>query len=327
MIDKTKKDNFGSQCLKEVLVITKKKCAETQHPRICSYICYQLGRISFIMRDFIQAKTNFTQANDIAALFFDNYFMMKCSEWIGRTLSILKQHKNSIEFFSTVLHLAWAENNLKYENKAYDHLGLQHFYLGNIDTAKKFHTKMVEGQFESQNSEMRMLTKDLLNKKENFKKNYYDSRDKLLRYQITSQIIVLSHARSEEITQENKFLEENVLPPVESVIQPNRNSENTCQIKAVVTTEFFSGKDFGASYKEAKVTLQIKDKKFEMKLFSDDPNQHMFKNIFGYEDIEILINLKNTIITKILKVKDMNNETGKLNYQVDLSQTGLGLNG
>lgn len=154
MMSRVKKETFGSQCLKEPMEYTKRRAAETQHPGLCIYIAYQLGRISYLMRDFRQAKVDFKIAYEISEIFYDRYSLMKSAEWLGRTLSMLKMHHEAISYFGIMLHLAWIENNKKYENKAYDSLGLQHFYLGEIATAKKYHCKMVEGTFEPQNSEM-----------------------------------------------------------------------------------------------------------------------------------------------------------------------------
>ena len=97
------------------------------------------------MRDFRQARIDFNIAYEISEMFFDRYFQLKCAEWIGQTLSMMKMHLKAIEYFSTMLYLSWSIHNLKYEIKAYDYLGLQNFYIGEIETAKKFHTKMVEG--------------------------------------------------------------------------------------------------------------------------------------------------------------------------------------
>ena len=85
MMNLVKKDTFGSQSLKEIIEITKKKAAETQHPKMCSYLIYQLGRINYLMRDFRQAKVEFKMSYQISEIFYDRYFLMKCSEWLGKT--------------------------------------------------------------------------------------------------------------------------------------------------------------------------------------------------------------------------------------------------
>jgi hypothetical protein len=123
MMSKVKKETFGSQCLKEITDATKKRTAETQHPKLCAYVCYQFGKIAYMMRDFRQAKVEFRVAYDICEVFYDRYLMLKCSEWLGKTYSMLKLHERAINHFSIMLHMSWIENDRKYENRSYDHLG------------------------------------------------------------------------------------------------------------------------------------------------------------------------------------------------------------
>lgn len=243
MAGKVHKETFGSQCLKATMAELKSKAAETQHPKLCSYVSFQLGRICYIMRDFRQAKMEFKIASDISELFFDKIFLMKCSEWLGKTCSMLKSYMEAIQFFSVMLHLAWSENKKKYENRAYDQIGMQHFYLDNVSKAKKYHHKMVEGEFENADSEMRLLTKDLYQKKEAEKRLYYSSRDKLLRYHMVAQIMSIGGYRFDEpgtegssqlndskkqkgLKQNKKMhMDENELPGIDAVITQNKKNE------------------------------------------------------------------------------------------------------
>ena len=146
MMNKVRKETFGSQCLKETIAIVKNRISETQHPKLCTYLIFQIGKINYLM---------------------------KSAEWLGKTCSMIKMYHEAVSHFTLMLHLAWILNNKKYENRAYDYLGLQHFYLGEIQVAKKYHQKMIEGQFEGQNSEMIVLTRDLYiyTQKKKVKKN------------------------------------------------------------------------------------------------------------------------------------------------------------
>ena len=68
-----------------------------------------------------------------------------------------------------MLQLAWKENLKESEMHAYDHLGVQYFYLGKLDKAKYYHERMMRGQFESQKSPLRELSLEQLRKKESKK--------------------------------------------------------------------------------------------------------------------------------------------------------------
>ena len=173
---------------------------------------------------------------------------------------------------------------------------------------------------------MIVLAKDLIVKRNQMKKNYYDSRDKLLRYQITGQLTMTNILRSDE-SHSDKYHDNTELPPVDTVIQSNRASENSYKVKAIISTAFQTIKDFGTGFKETKIMLQIRENKFEMRPFTDDSNTYMFKNLAGFEEIETNINIMNTSITKTIKMKDLSNNSGKYNYKVDLGQTALGING
>jgi hypothetical protein len=52
-----------------------------------------------------------------------------------------------------------------YELLAYDLIGLQHFYLGELEKSKYYHDKMMDGGFEPENSELRKVgVRKLINK-------------------------------------------------------------------------------------------------------------------------------------------------------------------
>ena len=107
MMKKVRKETFTSQCLKETILMVKSKIAETQHPKLCSYLIFQLGKINYGMRDFRQARIDFKISYEISEIFFDNYFLMKSAEWLGKTCSMIKMYNEAITHFTLMLHLSW----------------------------------------------------------------------------------------------------------------------------------------------------------------------------------------------------------------------------
>ena len=63
-------------------------------------------------------------------------------------------HRNAV-FSLKMLQMSWVCNQGRYELLAYDLIGLQYYYLGDLERAKQFHNKMAEGRIEGQNSDLR----------------------------------------------------------------------------------------------------------------------------------------------------------------------------
>jgi len=58
-------------------------------------------------------------------------------------------------YYIKLLQMSWVCNQGRYELLAYDLIGLQYYYLGDLERAQQFHNKMAEGRIEGQNSELR----------------------------------------------------------------------------------------------------------------------------------------------------------------------------
>jgi hypothetical protein len=55
------------------------------------------------------------------------------------------------------MSIAWGENNFKYEMLAYELLGKQHYYLGNVKKAEYYTLRAMRGYSEGLNSKTREL--------------------------------------------------------------------------------------------------------------------------------------------------------------------------
>ena len=53
------------------------------------------------------------------------------------------------------LGLAWLINNETKEIRAYDQIGMQYYYMGNLEAAEFYHNKMNLGEVEPKDSSLR----------------------------------------------------------------------------------------------------------------------------------------------------------------------------
>jgi hypothetical protein len=191
---------------------------------------------------------------------------------------------------------------------------------------------MIEGSFEPSTSEMIVLTKDLYLKKEAEKRLYYDSRDKILRYQIATQVIWHSNIKNDDLAENGrgkgangKFIEEGELPSIDSVISSN-NSDSLVKLKVCVDSHDLNHREID-SYGKVKVVVRIKSKTFVTGLDLNDLKTHIFKALMGTEEIFIEVHCANRIVIKNLKLKNIPLATGQHHLQIPLSEASQGLEG
>lgn len=101
--------------------------------------------------------------------FSDPMFELMGYEFLGKCYSILFQHPEAIDNFSKMLRIALGIKNNKAEFKAYDHLSKEFFYLNLPATAMFFHKRMIDGEFEPEDSILRSLKLTEVNLRMGFK--------------------------------------------------------------------------------------------------------------------------------------------------------------
>lgn len=89
-----------------------------------------------------------------------------CYQLLGKCFQELRYYQLAIRSFTRALQYAWKQNNVKYELQCYDFIGLQYYYLGDLKKAKYYHEKMMNGDREPKQSEMRKLGLTRLESKE-----------------------------------------------------------------------------------------------------------------------------------------------------------------
>ena len=73
----------------------------------------------------------------------------------------LKNHKEALTTLKFLLESAFRGKDLLSEIFVYEKLAICHFYLGELDRAKYYLVKMVRGLVEPENSEIRIIYKNL----------------------------------------------------------------------------------------------------------------------------------------------------------------------
>ena len=101
-----------------------------------TYEDYHQALVCIKSMEFATLKNNFEDFRLIA------YF------YLGKTYQSLRVHKKGLKYYLRTLQLAWKIHDINQELLVYDHLGLMYYYMGNLETAKTFHDKMVLGETE-----------------------------------------------------------------------------------------------------------------------------------------------------------------------------------
>lgn len=88
-----------------------------------------------------------------------NYLVHKLSAYknLGRCFQEIQNHKMAIFYYVKMLQTAWVLNSRRKELVAYDSLGLQYYYMGELENAHFYHEKMMVGNIERQASDLREL--------------------------------------------------------------------------------------------------------------------------------------------------------------------------
>ena len=115
------------------------------------------AKCSIITKDYFKAIALFKQAKSIADTYANMKIKLKCYKGLGVCCQILKKYSLAKHYFTKVLQLSWLVGDKQNELLAYDSIGLQYYYLGDIEQAQYFHFKMMKGEYETESSALRGL--------------------------------------------------------------------------------------------------------------------------------------------------------------------------
>ena len=77
---------------------------------------------------------------------------MDAYENMGRCYQHLKKYENAIKSHKKQLEIAWVVNDRQHELKAYDYLGMQYYYLGELNKSKYYNDRKMRGICEKKDS-------------------------------------------------------------------------------------------------------------------------------------------------------------------------------
>lgn len=130
---------------------------EYHNSEIVLYCLKIWGKISRIRRDILKAEQLFKQHKQMCNIY--RSFQNKISSYkhLGICAQDKLNHRVALSYFLKMLQIAWLVNNTEFELKSYDMIGLEYFYMNNLERANYYHTRSISGIKEPKDSEMRKL--------------------------------------------------------------------------------------------------------------------------------------------------------------------------
>ncbi|CAI2386636.1 unnamed protein product [Moneuplotes crassus] len=112
-----------------------------------------------------QAIKHYQYLRNIVEATHDN--ALKCHVYteMGLCYQQLKEFKKAIRCFKKLLETSWKIEDKYQEARSFDYLGIQYFYLGNIERANYYHSRWLNGSYESNSSNIRRVYSNISKRK------------------------------------------------------------------------------------------------------------------------------------------------------------------
>ncbi|CAI2387411.1 unnamed protein product [Moneuplotes crassus] len=96
--------------------------------------------------------------------------ILKCHVYteMGLCYQHLKEYKKAVRCFKKLLETSWKMEDKFQEARAFDYLGVQYFYLGNIEKSKYYHSRWLNGSYEPNTSNIRKVYSSISKRKFNY---------------------------------------------------------------------------------------------------------------------------------------------------------------
>ena len=141
--------------------------------------CLKLAaKININIRDIYKSIALFKQFKNICYINNDDYNRIKVYKNLGKCYQTIKQYSISLMYFSKLLQLSWFIKSENYEFLAYDLIGKQYFYLGELDKALYYHEKMMNGKTEENQALVQLGISKISNTQGRNKNNYEGAWEK-----------------------------------------------------------------------------------------------------------------------------------------------------
>jgi len=130
---------------------------DAQNREILLLSYFVAGKIFYEYSDYDKALEYFRLYKNSCKLYGFFESKLKSYKYIGKCYQEAQKNDKALLAFSKYLQMAWHNKSLKDELQAYDSIGFQYYYMGEIELANYFHDKMSQGKPESEDSHMRQL--------------------------------------------------------------------------------------------------------------------------------------------------------------------------
>ena len=151
-------DVTGSkQRLQKVMQRLGDAAKDSDNYKVHLYCLKIAGKLAYERRDIAKAEYYFRQCKLVSDINRSQIDKCRAYKNLGRCSQERYNYKRALNYFIKMLQLAWYCNNKEYELNAYDHIGLQYYYLGQIEKANYYHFRSMNGAVETENSSLRLL--------------------------------------------------------------------------------------------------------------------------------------------------------------------------
>lgn len=120
------------------------------------------GNIYLHLEDLKNALISYRNLKGIAEYNCDYLDKILAYQKIGNCYKLLKHYKLALTNYKKMLQLSWDIKSMKYELLAYDFIGMQYYYLGDIERARYYHERMWRGISEDVKSPVRKISQQNL---------------------------------------------------------------------------------------------------------------------------------------------------------------------
>ena len=142
------------------------KCQLTRNMALTLKTLLLHAKLIYMLHDVYKSIILYKNCKKLATNFSIFHCMISCYKGLGRCFQTLKQYSLALTYFSKMLQCSWKINDKDHEILAYDLIGMQYYYMGDLEKSKYYHQRMVNGEFEPESSNVRRLAVlNFLNKK------------------------------------------------------------------------------------------------------------------------------------------------------------------
>ena len=214
---------------------------------------FSLDLLKFMAKAYILTK-NYSQAKYFLEylIFFSDIFrahktLLWSYEAIGTCYSEMGEHHESLQNFIKQLQMAWILSDRSNEIRAYDNIGMQHFYLGNLEKAKSFHKQGMIGFNSLHNHSFAKLLKQKFEEEIKTKNKLFNSKSPMFKFDLMRNVVQSgtfwkSNARFDIYRTnlgpfEDKVVSNAKLPPERKRIAPHDYGPFTSKNSALVVKQ------------------------------------------------------------------------------------------